>query len=329
MKNIKGSLILALTAFIWGTAFVAQTSGAENVGTFTFNAARSYVGAAFLGIVIWVLSIAKKNRSTQGNDINESAEGGIANNTEKSAEVGITENINQTEKWPLLGGILCGIVLFAAMGFQQAGIGLYPEGVAASGRSGFLTATYVVMVAICSQFRGKKLNSYVTVSVIGTIAGMYLLCMAGGFSNIYIGDVLGLVCAMCFTVHIFVIDRFSKVDSIKLSCIQFLTAAVLSTIMTLIFETVNVENLRSAMLPILYAGVMSSGVAYTLQMVGQKYAEPAVASIVMSLESVFAVIAGGVILHEVLSGRELAGCTLVFISVILAQIPQFKKEKEE
>lgn len=315
MKNIKGSLILALTAFIWGTAFVAQTSGAENVGTFTFNACRSYVGAAFLGIVIWVLSIAKKKRGTQSNEVNEGTEDGVA------------ENVNQTGKWPVRGGILCGIVLFTAMGFQQAGIGLYPDGVAASGRSGFLTATYVVMVAICSQFRGKKLNGYVTVSVIGTIAGMYLLCMAGGFSNIYIGDVFGLICAMCFTVHIFVIDRFSKVDSIKLSCIQFLTAAVLSTIMTLLFETVNVDNILTAMIPILYAGVMSSGVAYTLQMVGQKYAEPAVASIVMSLESVFAVIAGGVILHEVLSSRELAGCALVFVSVILAQIPQFKREK--
>ena len=152
---------------------------------------------------------------------------------------------------------------------------------------------------------------------------MYLLCMKEGFSGIYTGDLLSIACAFCFAGHILVVDKYRHVDSIKLSCIQFLVSGILALIMCLATEKIVLADILAAAGPILYAGILSSGVAYTLQMVGQKYAEPAVASIVMSMESVIAVLAGAVLLNEVLAGREIAGCVVVFVSVIVAQIPDF------
>ena len=163
MNNIKGSLILLLAAFIWGTAFVAQTSGAGAVGTFTFNAARSIVGALFLAVVIVIKNVLDK-RNNSGKVIN-------------------TENNSRLQTWPLGAGIICGIVLFAAMTFQQYGISVYPQGVAASGRSGFITATYVVMVSVVSVFMGKKMHWIIGVSVTGCVAGMYLLCMSAVYQE--------------------------------------------------------------------------------------------------------------------------------------------------
>ena len=316
MKNVKGSLILLLTAFIWGSSFVAQTTGSKYIGTFTFNAVRSFVASAFLGIIILVMQVIK---------------GRTGKSTISSImEEGLSESV-QTSKWTLksmLGGILCGLVLFFAMTCQQLGISLYPEGTAVSGRAGFVTATYVVIVAVIEQFRGRKLHYMIALSVLGTIVGMYFLCMSEGISNIYIGDMVVFLCAIGFTGHIMIVDYFKGLDSIKLSCVQFLTCGVLSLIVCLLRERIVLDDLRAAIFPILYAGILSSGVAYTLQMVGQKYAEPAVASIVMSLESVFAVLTGWLVLHEILTGREILGCGLVFVSVILAQLPQFFTSKE-
>ena len=303
MNNIKGSLILLLAAFIWGTAFVAQTSGAGAVGTFTFNAARSIVGALFLAVVIVIKNVLDK-RNNSGKVIN-------------------TENNSRLQTWPLGAGIICGIVLFAAMTFQQYGISVYPQGVAASGRSGFITATYVVMVSVVSVFMGKKMHWIIGVSVTGCVAGMYLLCMSGGVSGIYLGDVLVFMGAICFTIHILVIDKFSSADSMKMSCIQFIVIAIISTFAMIFKENVTFAGIKAALVPILYAGVFSSGIAYT--MVGQKYAQPSVASIVMSLESVFAVLAGWIVLGELLKPKEIMGCVLVFTAVILAQIPGMKK----
>lgn len=294
MRNLKGSLILLLAAFIWGTAFVAQTSASNCVGTFTFNATRSFVGAMFLLLLVRVRSIQKSEK-----------------------------------KWPVKGGIICGVVLSMAMGFQQAGIGAYPQGVAASGRAGFLTAMYVVIVALCAVFFGKKLHPLVWIATVTSICGMYLLCMSGGFDAIYLGDVLELACAVCFAGHILVVDRFSDCDSVKLSCLQFFVCGILSFVVMLFTERGQHVDFKEILLPVFYAGVMSSGVAYTLQMVGQKYTQPAVASIVMSLESVFAVLAGWIILNERLSLRELTGCGFVFVAVILAQIPQFLKKSSD
>lgn len=299
MKNLKGSLILLITAFIWGTAFVAQTSGADNVGAFTFNASRCIIASIFLLMVIWIRDklINKECKS----------------------------------KWPVKPGILCGVALFLAMSCQQLGIGMYPDDAAASGRAGFLTATYVVMVAVAVHIRARKMgvgmDRLVLVSIIVTVAGMYMLCMSEGISGIYKGDIFELLCALCFTGHIMIADRFSDVDSVKLSCIQFTVCFLLSGVMCLIFDSPTVSDIKLAWFPIVFAGVMSSGVAYTLQLVGQKYAEPAVASIVMSLESVFAALAGCIILSEVMTGREILGCVLVFVAVIIAQLPQFSHKK--
>lgn len=299
MKNLKGSLILFTAAFFWGTTFVAQVNGSDHLGVFTYNASRSFVGFLFLLIVA------------------------LLNDNRKRANTGTA---TAPSKWPVKGGILCGIVLFFAMATQQTGISLYPKQVAAAGRSGFLTAIYVVIVAVIVAIAGKKLQGFVVISVIGTVCGMYLLCLKDGFSGIYIGDLFGLVCAFCFAGHILVVDHYNRADCIKLSCLQFLTAGTLSLLSCLFTEQIVIKDIIAAAPAIFYAGIFSSGVAYTLQMVGQKYTKPAIASIVMSLESVIAVVAGAIVLHEVLSGREILGCTIVFASVILVQIPGFLKK---
>lgn len=301
MKNLKGSFILFIAAFLWGTTFVAQVSGASHIGVFTYNASRSFVGCLFLFLVAFI-----KDRMNSKNNVKNTASG----------------------KWPVKGGIVCGLVLFLAMSTQQAGIALYPDGVAAAGRSGFLTAVYVVIVAVVVAIADRRLNVLVLLSVLGTVCGMYLLCLKDGFSGIYKGDFLGLICAFCFAGHILVVDKYKDTDCIKLSCIQFLVSGILALIFCVATEKIVLADIISSAIPILYAGILSSGVAYTLQMAGQKYAQPAVAAIVMSLESVIAVLAGAVVLHEVLSGREIVGCVIVFLSVILAQMPEFiKKEK--
>lgn len=305
MKKTKGSIMLLFAAFFWGTTFVAQTSASDNIGTFTFNGSRSVVGAAFLGVLIFVRAILKR---------------------QNKKELSAVER-KDTRKRTLLGGGLCGLVLFFATNLQQSGIAAYPEGVASSGRSGFLTATYVVMVAILSGIFGKKLHKVVYAAVIICLAGMYMLCMSGGLENLYFGDLLGLLCAVCFTAHIMVVDYFSDCDSVKISCIQFITNAILSLICMGIFEQPAISQLQTAWFPIVYAGIFSSGIAYTLQIAGQKYADPAVASIMMSLESVFAVLGGFVVLHEILKPREMIGCALVFTAVILAQLPQMRKKE--
>lgn len=299
MKNLKGSLILFTAAFFWGTTFVAQVNGSDHLGVFTYNASRSFVGFLFLLIVA------------------------LLNDNRKKANTGTA---TAPSKWPVKGGIVCGIVLFFAMATQQTGISLYPKQVAAAGRSGFLTAIYVVIVAVIVAIAGKKLQGFVVISVIGTVCGMYLLCLKDGFSGIYIGDLFGLVCAFCFAGHILVVDHYNRADCIKLSCLQFLTAGTLSLLSCLFTEQIVIKDIIAAAPAIFYAGIFSSGVAYTLQMVGQKYTKPAIASIVMSLESVIAVVAGAIVLHEVLSGREIIGCAIVFASVILAQIPGFLKK---
>jgi len=298
MKNVKGALILLIAAFIWGVAFVAQASAADEVGSFTFNASRSFVATVFLGALIFV-----RRRGKSGKSIDSAPSG----------------------KRLLIGGALCGVALFAASNFQQAGIAMYPDGVAAAGRSGFLTATYVVMVALTSVFFKKRLHPLVLLAALCTVAGMYLLCLSGGLGGIYLGDVMELICAVCFTVHILVIDRFSSFDSVKLSLTQFVVSGLLSLVCALIFEKPHLSDVLSSWVPIVYTGLFSSGIAYTLQMVGQKYAEPAVASITMSLESVFSVLAGWLLLNERLSPRELFGCALVFAAVLIAQAPEFVK----
>ena len=200
-------------------------------------------------------------------------------------------------------------------------------GAAASGRAGFLTATYVVMVAVIAVFTGNKLHPTVIVAAVGCVAGMYMLCLSGGIDRVYFGDLLILLCAVGYAAYIMAVDRFNDTDGIAMSFVQFIVCSVLSTVCAFIFEQPDFGVIAQAWLPVAYAGVLSSGVAYTLQIIGQKYAEPTVATIVMSLESVFAALAGWVLLNERLSPAELAGCALVFASVILAQAPSFFKKE--
>lgn len=304
MKKYTGSLLLVLCAFIWGTAFVAQADAAESIPPFTFSALRSFVGAAALGIFLLV------RRKVQPNH----------------------EKTNF--KKLITAGIICGVVLTIAMNLQQVGISVYPDTVNnVPGRSGFLTAMYVVLVPIGGIFFRKKVHPLVWLAAVLAVIALWLLCLKNGFGGIYLGDVLMFICALAFTVHIITVDTLgAQADGVLLSFVQFLVAGVISAVIGFIFEPhTGMKTIGAAWLPILYVGVLSSGVAYTLQIIGQKKTEPAVASIVMSLESVFAVLGGWVVFGDVLSGREIGGCVCMFAAVILAQVPQFinrKKVKE-
>lgn len=290
MSKIKSNLLLALAAFIWGIAFVAQSVSMDHIGPWTFTCIRNFIAAATLYILMPVL-----NKFTR-------SEG---------------KEVDKKQMW--IGGICCGIALAVASMFQQTGI-IYTT----VGKAGFLTALYTVIVPVLSLFLGKKSKWNVYVSVGISIVGMYFLCMNEDFSIAY-GDVLVLICALMFAFHIMIVDHFVKeIDGIKLSCIQFLTAGLFCLIPMFILEKPDLTSILEAAVPILYAGVLSSGAGYTLQIVGQKGADPSIAGMILSLESVFAALAGTILLHEVLSLRELFGCILVFGAIIFSQI-QFRK----
>lgn len=297
--SLKGPILLLITAILWGMAFVAQTSAAQAVEPFTFNASRNFIGVIFLtGIIAW--------RKHTGSDKPPREDGsGYSHHT------------------LLVGGIACGVVLFAASYLQQAGITSYPDGAAASGRSGFITALYMVVVAIVGVFTGKRPHPLVFIAVVVALGGMYLLCVPNGFDSIYFGDVLVFLCAIGYAGHIIVIDRYTHVDGVRLSRIQLVTAGALSLVCALVLEHPDMTLVLAAIIPILYAGICSDGIAYTFQIIAQQTTDPTVASILMSLESVFAALGGWIILSEALSAVEIAGCALVFAAVILAQVPDF------
>lgn len=288
--DIKSPLLLFLAAFIWGVAFVAQSVGMDYVGPFTFNAVRSVIG----GVALLPCIVLLGRREPK-------------------------EEKKEDPKTLLIGGILCGIVLCIASNLQQIGINYTTVG-----KAGFITAMYIVLVPILGIFLKKKAGVKVWISVVLAVAGLYLLCMTEKLS-LGKGDALVLLCALMFAVHILVIDYFSpKVDGVKLSCIQFLVCGVLSAIPMFLFEKPEMGAICSAWLPILYAGIFSSGVGYTLQVIGQKNMDPTVASLILSLESVISVLAGWVLLKQQLSGRELLGCVVMFVAIILAQLPDKK-----
>ncbi len=303
-NNLKGSAILCLAALIWGLAFVAQSQAADLVPPFLFNSLRSFIGAAFL----LALLLIKKAKS--------------------KAPIFPTDKAKIKEM--LLGGALCGILLAVSVNFQQFGIAAYPNGAASEARAGFLTALYVVLVPIISIFFGKRNSIAVWIAVAVATCGIYLLSLSGGIDSIYLGDVLMLVCAFSFSFHILAVDRYGEpVGGILLSMLQFLVCGVVSGILTLCCETVVWTNVLAAAPQLLYMGVMSCGVAYTLQIFGQRYAEPAIASLSMSLESVFAALGGWIIMGNTLTPREFGGCALVFTAIVLAQLPQFFGKKKE
>ena len=316
-SSIKNIGMLFLAALIWGFAFVAQSAGMEHVGPFTFNAVRCIIGAIVL------VPVALLWKPEQGENVEQAGEKQSAMIKKEYAK-----NIKTTWlfriKTLLLGGISCGIFLGAATNLQQLGIMS-----TSVGKAGFLTALYIVLVPIAGLFFKKKCGVTVWIAVVCSLLGLYLLCMTEGSFSLAIGDLFPLGCAVAFTGHILVIDYFAqKVNGVWMSCIQFLVAGIISAIPMWFTEAPTWDAIRAAKLPILYAGVMSCGVAYTLQILGQKNYNPTIAVLILSLESCFSVLGGFMILHETLSARELFGCGLMFVAIILAQLPgQTKAEK--
>lgn len=307
-EKIKRLTLLFIAAIIWGVAFVAQSKGMDYVGGFTFNCLRSLLGGVVLIPVIFVLSNVRKKKQDM-----VSADG-------DSRECKNRRIINSDRKKLVTGGVCCGILLCIASNLQQFGIKYTTVG-----KAGFITAMYIVIVPVLGIFIKKKAGKFVWTGVALAVAGLYLLCINEDF---YIGkgDLLVLGCAVVFSLHILCVDYFSPlVDGVKLSCIQFFTCGILSGIPMLIFEDVSFKAIADCSVPILYAGIMSCGVAYTLQIIGQKNVNPTVASMVLSLESVVSVLAGWIILGQNMSGRELLGCIVMFGAIILAQLPDRKK----
>lgn len=288
-------ILLVLTALIWGMAFVAQSVGMNYIGPFTFNCIRSIMGGLVLIPCILFFDKREKGEAKQ----------------EKKEDT----------KTLLIGGICCGLALCIASNLQQIGIKYTTVG-----KAGFITALYIVLVPIFGIFLRKKVSGRVWLSVAISVVGLYLLCITDEF-RIGKGDFFVLLCALVFTIHILVIDYFSpKVNGIKLSCIQFLVAGILSGVPMLISEKPSISTILAAWAPLLYAGIMSCGVGYTLQIVAQKDADPTIASLILSLESVFSVLAGWLILGQTLAGKEIVGCVLMFAAIILAQLPTKNQE---
>ena len=297
-RKSTNNFLLALTAFIWGSAFVAQSVGMDYLGPFTFNSIRCLMGGI---VLIPELLLFKRNgRKKSQEQVAEVAGAGIG-----------------SRKDLIVGGICCGLALAAGSSLQQIGL-VYTT----AGKAGFITALYIVIVPVMGILLGKRVRLKVWIGVVLAATGMYFLCITEGFS-IAKGDFFVFLCAAAFSVHILVIDYFApKVDGVALSCIQFFVCGILCAVPMLVSEQPQISQIMEAWVPLAYAGVLSCGVAYTLQVVAQKNTDPAVASLILSLESVFSVLAGWVILGERLPGRELFGCALVFTAVILAQFPE-------
>lgn len=289
-KNLKGTLILLITAMIWGASFVSQSAGADILGPNSFNGIRMLLGSIVLMPVCFAVSRSQKRKGAKPID----------------------------KKKVFTIGAVCGIALCAASTIQTWGITFTTPG-----KSGFITAMYIIFVPIISILIGKKISAKTLVCAVIAIVGMYLLSVAGNESGINIGDALTLLCAVFFSVHIILVDRYAlDINPIYFSCIQFFVCGVINIILMLIIERPTVEMIKTCTVPILYSGIMSCGVAYTLQPFGQRFAEPSAASIVMSLESVFAMIFGAILLpNNIPSTIEICGCVVMFVAIILSQLP--------
>ena len=297
-KNLLGTAQLMLAAFIWGSAFVAQSAGMEHNGPFTFASVRFLLGGIVLLPVIFIKDLLGRKAS--------------AYPAPKKSSF----------KKLFISGIICGIFLFVASNLQQIGIKYTTVG-----KAGFITTLYVILVPICGLLFKDRPSLNVWISVGLALVGLYMLCMSGSFS-LSLGDGLVLLCAIVYTGHILALGKVSpEVDPIKLSCIQFLFVGVVSAIPAFIFETPDLGNIVNAWLPIGYAGVLSSGVAFTLQAVAQKHTDATIAAITMSFESVFAVLSGAVVLQQIPTLREGIGCVVMFAAIILAQLPPLKFKK--
>ena len=294
-NQTKNSMLLMLCALIWGTAFVAQSAG-SGMGAFSFLAGRSWMAVLVLIPTVKAFDALHHRQGRPDGKPKSSAE----------------------RKQLLKAGLVCGTLLFLASAAQQLGITLDPS----TAKAGFLTAMYVVLVPVFGLFLGRKGSAQLWVSMAIAVVGLYLLCMKDGFGSIQSSDGLLLLCAVLFSFQIMSIDHFSPlVDGVRLSLIQFIVVAVESSAAALIFETPTLAEYGANFLPVVYCGVMSSGAGYTLQILGQKDLNPAIASLIMCLESVFSALGGWLLLGQNLSMRESAGCTLIFAAVVLSQLP--------
>ena len=313
-KNpVKGVTLLLIGSFIWGTTFVAQSMGTNHLDAFSFNCVRNFIGVfALIPVLLWQVCTKKEDMNDVQNDSS------CKNPPIHHKKATFLQELRTVFTRDLIvGGIICGTALCLASNFQQMGIES-----STVGKSAFITTLYIVLVPLLGLFFKKRLPLQIWCGVILAMIGLYLLCMKNEAFVLELGDIYLLLCAFFFTIQITAVDYFApKVNCIALSMMQFLVTAILSGICMLFNELPTWENILGAMIPLLYAGVLSSGVAYTFQIIGQKHLAPAVASLIMSLESVFATLAGWVVLHEILSTKELIGCGLVFAAVILTQLP--------
>ena len=297
MERIRQNVFPVLAAFIWGTAFVAQSVGSGYVGAYTFLAARSWLACAFL---LGLMFVRHGIRRRQGSRLPFWIK-------------------PRTLIW---GGVFCGTALFAASAAQQMGIGT-----TSTAKAGFLTALYVVLVPALGLFAGRRPGAKLWVCVLISVAGLYLLCMAGRDTlSLTGGEWQLLLCALLFSFQILLVDHFGPLlDGVQLSFAEFLMTAVLSTIFMFLFEAPTLDQLAGAAVAIAYCGILSSGVGYTLQIIGQKNLDPTIASLAMCLESVFSALAGWIILGQTLSGTELAGCVLMFAAIVASQLPDKRR----
>lgn len=283
-RNLLGMLLLLITATVWGIAFVAQSVGMDYLNAFSFNCIRNLIGVVVLLPVFMI--------------------------TRSRVKVYKTKDL-------LIGGLICGTTLCIASNFQQMGLEH-----STVGKSAFITTLYIILVPVLGLFLKRKVSAQVWVSVVFAMIGLFLLCMKNESFSLEIGDIYLILCAFFFSLQIMAVDYYvQKVDGIALSIMQFAVTAIFSGIGMIFTEIPSWSDITASAVPLLYAGGISCGIGYTLQIIGQKYVSATVASLIMSLESVIAALAGWAILHEVLSPKELAGCGLVFVAVILTQLP--------
>ena len=317
--KLRNTFFLFLTAMIWGAAFVAQSVSMDYIGPFTFICLRSVIGGLFLIPVIIVLDgIRKKSQNESANVVSSE---NTLHNIEMDIEMEEKQRLSWKNKQLIEGGIVCGIFLFFANCFQQTGIQYTTVG-----KAGFITTFYIIIVPLIGLFFKKYCGILTWIGVVIALAGLYFLCITQKLT-IQRGDALILCCSVLYAGQILAIDHYNPfVDGVKMSCIQFLTGGVLGAVFMFLFENPSLAMILSAAGPILYTGIMSTGVGYTLQIVGQKGLNPTVAALILSLESVFSALSGYVFLHQVLTTRELIGCALMFIAIVLAQLPDIRRK---
>lgn len=312
--KLRNTFFLFLTAMIWGAAFVAQSVSMDYIEPFTFICLRSVIGGLFLIPVIIVLDGIRKKSQNESADVVNS-ENILHIETEEK------QRLSWKNKQLIEGGIVCGIFLFFANCFQQTGIQYTTVG-----KAGFITTFYIIIVPLIGLFFKKYCGILTWIGVVVALAGLYFLCITQKLT-IQRGDALILCCSVLYAGQILAIDHYNPfVDGVKMSCIQFLTGGILGAVFMLLFENPSIAMILSAAGPILYTGIMSTGVGYTLQIVGQKGLNPTVAALILSLESVFSALSGYLFLHQVLTTRELIGCALMFIAIVLAQLPDIRRK---